>query len=344
MVERKFDNRITIKDIAVEVNVSTATVSKALRGKEGVSEETLEKVLESAQRLNYYPNLQARTLVGQKPNGIGIIIPQTSEFAFSNPYYAEIIKGIAAKTRESDQHLLFYFAEEESYAQMFFQRLVSGIIVMANRLNDPWIAEAWKKKVPMVLIPGCVSPERIPSVDINNVEAGFLAVNYLIKIGHRRIGFVNGHGNSKYSIGRLEGFKKAFEINKLPLNRELILDLDFTQERAYEGMKKLVCLIKPPTAVLVITDYCALGALKGAKDMNLRVPEDISIVSFGDVPFASMLDPRLTTIRQPFREIGYEAVNMLLKIIDGKRLHNRNLLLPVELVVRESSSPPKQKE
>lgn len=340
---RKILRNITIRDIAAEAMLSTATVSKALSGEQkGMSQKTREKILEIASRLNYFPNLHAQTLAGQIPKTLGIVIPQTSEFAFSNPYYAEIIRGISKKAHESGYHLIFAFPkEEESYLQIYRQRLVPGIIIVASRLDDPRIAASWEMGLPMVLIPGCNSDE-IPSVDIDNVGAAFTAVEHLIKIGHRQIGFLNGLSNSKYSLKRLEGFRKAFKTNHILINKIFVFFSGFTQEAGYVGMKKLLSFNPPPTAALIITDYSSIGAIRAAKEMGVRIPEDISIVSFGDVPFACMLNPPLTTIRQPFQQIGYEAVEMLLKKIHGERLARRHRILPTELIIRESTAPLKR--
>ena len=331
----------TIKDIALEAGVSTATVSKSLTGeKTGMSKETREKVLEIARRLHYYPNLQARGLVAKRPEAIGIIIPQTSELAFSNPSYGERLKGIGKKANESGQYLVFSFSRGESYARLYHQSLVAGIIVLGNRIADPGIEEAWKEKVPLVLIPGDPNRQGIPSVDVDNIDGAFQAVDYLAGLGHRRIAFLNGAGDSKYSVERFIGYRKALKKYRLPYQKNLVLEADFTQQGGYTGMRTFLSMKPPPTAVLVINDLGAMGALRTAKEMACRVPEDVAIVGFGDVPFASMTAPPLTTVQEPFQRVGYEATDMLLKIIRGKRLSQNHLILPVELVIRESTAIP----
>jgi LacI family transcriptional regulator len=331
---------VTIKDIALKAAVSAATVSRALNKQEGMSGETRERILRIARRLNYFPNLQARGLVAKKPDALGIVIPRTSEYAFSNPYYGEILKGIGNKTRESGQYLVFSFSREESYTRMYQHRLAAGIIVLANRMDDPWIRESVNMKVPMILIPGDPHQKRIPSVDGNNLDGAFQAVEHLVRLGHRQIAFLNGPMNSKYSRERLAGYQEALEKNRLPWQKHLVRQSNFTQQGGYENMKKFLSLKEPPTAVLVINDFSAMGALWAAKEMGCRVPEDVSIVGFGDIPFACMTAPPLTTVREPFQQMGYEAAGMLLRIVQGKRLSPRNLVLPVDLVVRETTAPP----
>ncbi len=331
---------VTINDIALEAGVSSATVSRSIRGKEWVSPETRTKISQVARRLNYHPNLQARALVSKNPSGVGIVIPRTAEFAFANPYYAENIKGIAKRIKESGHHLVFSFAGEDSYARMYQNRLVAGIIVLGHRIDDLRIDQARKMKVPMVLIPGYPHSHSLHSVDMDNIEGAQKAVCHLAALGHQRIAFINGAINSKYSIDRLKGYRKGLEKSDLPFRGNLVFGSDFTQEGAYRVMKKILLQPKIPTAVLLINDHSALGVLKAVKESTLRVPEDISIIGFGDVPFASMINPPLTTVREPSQEIGYEAAGMFLRLIQGKRIPQKHLTVPMELIVRESTAPP----
>jgi LacI family transcriptional regulator len=334
---------VTIKDIARQGGVSTATVSRSLAGSSRISKETRERILQISNDLNYIPNLRARGLVTKRPDVLGIVIPRTSEFAFSNPFYGEILKGIGKKAREAGLYLLLSFQREEGYAWMFHHGLAAGIIVMANRLNDPKIQEAWKKKVPIVLIPGFSWKQPIPSIDADGVNGSLMAVNYLVKLGHKRIGILNGLPTSKYSIDRLAGYHKALIQNHLPLREEWIYECDFTQEGSYKGMLKLLSLPETPTAVLTVSDFTALGALRAAKERGYRVPEDLSIIGYGDIPFASMIEPPLTTLRVPYQRMGEEANDMLLKLIHGKRIFKKQVVLPVDLVLRRSTGPPAAK-
>ena len=332
----------TIKDIAKAAGVSIGTVSRALNNGKGMTQETRERILSISKRLNYQPNLQARGLVGGKPNALGIVIPRVHEIVFSNPFFAEILIGIGKKARKAGQYLVFSIASNESYTQMFHQRLVAGIIVLGNRIDDPWVEEAWQSKVPIVLIPGNPSPSNIPSVDFDNIDGAFQAVDYLAKIGHRRIAFLYGPGNLKFGIDRLVGFRKALKKNGIPNQKDLVWEFDATQQGGYKAMKDLLLLDPPPTAVLVLNDFSAMGVLRAAKESGFQVPRDVSIVGFGDVPLAAMTDPPLTTVREPFHEMGYEACERLLKIIQGKRLPQKHLILPVELVIRKTTAPPSQ--
>jgi DNA-binding LacI/PurR family transcriptional regulator len=197
MENRKERKTITVKDIAVKAGVSIGTVSRALAGEKGMRSATRTNIIEIANRLSYHPNLRARGLVSKKIDVIGVIIPHTSEFVFSNPYYSETLKGIAQKVREKGLYMLLSFAGEESYARMYQHGLAAGLIILGNRMDDPRIDEAIKLKVPLLLIPGYSPPRPTPSIDANNYMGAFLAVEHLIKLGHQRIGFINGALNSK---------------------------------------------------------------------------------------------------------------------------------------------------
>ncbi len=236
---------VTIKDIAHQARVSIASVSRAMNQEAGVSPQTREKILKIARGLNYYPNFQARGLVAQKPEAIGIVIPQTSEHAFSNPYYAEILKGIGAKTNETGQYIVLSLLREENYARLFHHSLAAGIIVLANRINDPGIEEARKMKTPMVLIPGDPQKMDIPSVDGDNGAGVRQAVEHLCALGHRAIAILYGPMNSKYSVERLAAFRRALRRKRLPFQDDFFAQYDFTQQGAYVEMKKLLTLSPP---------------------------------------------------------------------------------------------------
>jgi DNA-binding LacI/PurR family transcriptional regulator len=178
---------------------------------------------------------------------------------------------------------------------------------------------------------------------VDDSNGALQAVGHLTGLGHRRIAFLNGPADSKYSAERFIGFREGLKNKRLPFTGKMVMESDFTEQGGYEGMKKFLSLSPPPTAVLVINDFSAMGALRAAKEKGLRVPEDISLVGFGDVPFSSVTDPPLTTVREPFQEMGLEAAAMLLKIVRGKKLSSRHPVLPVELVIRESTAPPGRK-
>jgi LacI family transcriptional regulator len=333
-------SKITIDDIAAKAGVSIASVSRALNQEPGIGEKTRARILKLIKQLNYHPNAYAQGLATKTPNAIGIVSPRFSEFAFSNPFYTETIKGIENRAREFGKFLAFSFGGEKNYTQLIYQRLAAGLIVVGNRVGDPWLKKAQVEKIPLILIPGDPSQPEIPSVDFDNTEAGVKSVAHLLDLGHRKIGLINGSPFSKYSIDRLEGYKKKLIETHLPIREDFILYTDFTPEDAYLAMRKLLSLSDPPTAVLVINDHCVLGAMRAAREMKYRIPGDISIVGSGDVQLSTLTSPALTTIREPFYEIGRESADRLIKILQKKRVSPRHFVLPAELIIRNSTGPP----
>ena len=329
---------ITIKDIAKFCNVSPSLVSRTLNHKGGISKAKKEKIFSAAARLDYTPNPFAKGLVAQKSNILGLVIPQRSEFAFSNPYFPQVIRGIGNIATENRFHILMSFLNgQENREPLYKSSLVSGVIILGNLLEDPDIYELERRSIPAVLIPGLLRESRLPSVDIDNVDAGYQATEHLLQLGHRRIVFLNGIKNSKYSVQRLLGYQKAFQKHRLFCDANWITATKFSEMGGYKTMSEILAREDYPTAVICAADVVAIGVLSAIKERNLRVPDQISVVSFGDIPLAGMLETPLTSIRIPFVEIGQMACRLLIKLIKEESLPEKDIVYPVELVIRQST-------
>jgi LacI family transcriptional regulator len=328
---------INIKYVAKLANVSPATVSRVINRKAGVAKVTQERILELVDWVGYKPNLLARGLVGKKFNGIALIIPRTAQFVFSNPFYPEVLKAIGELANQYQYHLLLSFAEEDSYASIYRYGVARGVIVISNRLYDPKIDELAKERIPAVLIPGLLDNSKFPSIDVDNVDGGFQATQHLISLGHERIAFLGGAKDSKYHIERLAGYKRAFKKNGISVEEDLIVETDFSQLQGFDAMENLLRLRKPPTAVVCVNDVTAFGALLAINKNHLNVPDHISLVGFGDTPLAAIVNPPLTTVKEPIFDIGACAVKMLNDLVNGHQGENWNTVLPVKLVIRSST-------
>jgi len=328
---------INIKHVAKLANVSPATVSRVVNEKPGVAEKTRKRIVELINLVGYAPNLLARGLVAKKTNAIGLVVPRASEFVFSNPFYSEVLKGIGRVANRYKYQLVISFSGEDSYGLMYRSKIVGGIIVVSNRLYDSKIDELAKLKIPTVLIPGLLENSKFPSVNVNNVDGAFQATQHLISLGHKRIAFLCGAKDSKYYIERLVGFRNAFQKNYLSVCEELIVETDFSQSSGYHAMETLLHHKLPPTGVICINDITAVGALSALKENQLSVPDDISLVGFGDTPLAEITNPLLTTVREPFTAIGHWAARLLIDLISGKSRKSWNILLPVKLIIRSST-------
>lgn len=338
-----FKFMITIKDIAKKLSVSPSTVSRALTNKNGVSEALGEKIKKIARNMGYHPNFKARALVGGKVGVIGVVIPRSSEVIFSNPFYPEILKGIGNVANKSNYHMLLSFEGTDSYASLFLKGLVDGIIVLAHRIDDNKVPELENRNIPTVLIPGHLGnfESSLPSVNTENTESVFCATDYLIKLGHKRISFILGALNSKFTLERLEGYKRAFEKNNIPLLEEHIRKSDFSKKDGVELMKELLALPHPPTAVIGINDNVTIGAIQAIYSNGMRIPKDISVITIGDSEYVSDFTPPLTAIRLPLVEIGKKATQTLLNLLNGTKLRKKNIILPSEFILRGSTDRPK---
>ena len=333
---------ITIKDIAEKLNISPSTVSRAINNKQGVSRILKAKIQKIAKEEGYHPNYKARALVGGNVGVIGVIVPRSAEFTFSNPFYPQILKGIGKVAAKFDSNILLSFEGTESYASLYLKRLVDGVIILGHRLDDSKIRELKDRNIPTVLIPGYLDEGKssLPSIDAENVQSVFDATSHLLKLGHRKIGFILGAYNSKYTLERLAGYKKAFQTENFPIIRNYIIEGDFTKGEGFRLMKKLLALPQPPTAFIGINDNVTIGGIQAIYHEKLRVPGDISVITIGDSEYVSDFTPPLTAIRIPMVEIGMKAAQVLFSILKGVRLKKKNIVLPSQFIVRGSTDIP----
>ncbi|GAB6117307.1 LacI family DNA-binding transcriptional regulator [Thermoanaerobacter brockii subsp. lactiethylicus] len=331
---------VTIKDIAKYAGVSVTTVSRALNGYPDVSEETRERIKKIAEQLNYTPNSLARGLVTNKTHTVGLIVSELIKPGAYHPFFLEVLAGIKAGLKKDKYDLILFTVDPESqdttsYEKLCNDRKVEGAIVEGLKLSDPYIEEIKRTQIPTVLIDIPILTDKVGYVSSDNVRAAFEATSYLIKLGHRNIGFINGHDDAAVSFERLEGYKKALEKNNIPYKEEYVVFDDFTQEGGYNSFKTLVFEHPEITAVFHASDLMAIGSFKAAKDLGMKVPEDISIVGFDDIELASLISPGLTTIRQDTFKMGYNAAKHLLSIIKGEK--PQHILIPHKLVIRDSA-------
>lgn len=329
----------TIKDIAQHAGVSYSTVSRAINNKNGVKPDVREKVLKIAEELNYFPHSSAKALVQKKVGVIGVIIPQTSEFAFQNPFYSHILLGVSNVANSNDCQLMLSINNHVDFASLYYRRQVDGIIVIANRIHDTNLVELHEKGIPVIAVPGFPtnSGVSLPSVNSENARSIYRAVNYLIGLGHKRIAFILGEMDSLYSLERLDAFQKAFTDKGLAYDRNLVKESNFSKTAGFRLMGELLDLPDPPTAVLCMNDSITPGALHQIHSRNLRVPKDISVLAIGCSNMYELFNPPLTTIKTPAIEMGRMAAGLLLQTIDGVPLAQKNLFLDSDLVIREST-------
>ncbi len=333
--------RVSIKDVAREAGVSASTVSYVLNcnPSETISAETTQRVREAAKRLNYVPNLNARSLSSRRSNLIGVVIPQTEpgkEFMFSNPFYGELLSAIEYTARTNGYHLLLSGTkEDQSYLNVAQNRGLDGVIIVGAYPGKN-LAELRGMNVPVVLVDSYVKDETFHTVGNEDRQGARMATEYLLAKGHRRIAFVSGsireHGvNSK----RYQGYLDALLAAGIEPCEQALYSDTVSFEYGVEAANEFVRRGKKQTAAFVTADVLAMGMVKGLMQRGMRIPQDLSIVGFDNVYLAQMCYPSLTTVRQDISRKGREAVRMVIEAAAGNA-RKMECILPLELVERES--------
>jgi DNA-binding LacI/PurR family transcriptional regulator len=331
---------VSIKDIARAAQVSHSTVSRALRNSPLVNRETADRIRQIARRMGYRPSAVARSLVTKKTNTIGVVVT-----TIADPFIAEIVSGIEEVANDHGYSVFLANSNtdpdrEIKVVHSFHERRVDGILVTASRVGALYIPLLSQMKVPIVLINNQHPGEFVHSVMIDNITATREAVQHLIQLGHKRIGYIGDRFGFQSDTERFAGYRQALEMADLPFVPELIAHGDGKAEGAMPAMERLLALPEPPTAVFCYNDMSALGALRIIRAHGLGVPDDVSLVGFDDLFIASYTQPPLTTIRQPMRQMGHTAMEILLKLFSDPN-GKTNIKLEGELIVRESTAPPK---
>ena len=333
--------RVSIKDVAREAGVSASTVSYVLNcnPSETISAETTQRVREAAKRLNYVPNLNARSLSSRRSNLLGVVIPQTEpgkEFRFSNPFYGELLSAIEYTARTNGYHLLLSGTkEDQSYLNVAQNRGLDGVIIVGAYPGKN-LAELRGMNVPVVLVDSYVKDETFHTVGNEDRQGARMATEYLLAKGHRRIAFVSGsireHGvNSK----RYQGYLDALLAAGIEPCEQALYSDTVSFEYGVEAANEFVRRGKKQTAAFVTADVLAMGMVKGLMQRGMRIPQDLSIVGFDNVYLAQMCYPSLTTVRQDISRKGREAVRMVIEAAAGNA-RKMECILPLELVERES--------
>jgi LacI family repressor for deo operon, udp, cdd, tsx, nupC, and nupG len=326
---------VKMSDVAKLANVSTATVSRVISNPGSVKEGTRKKVLETIEQLNYQPNILARYFRKMETKTILVIVPD-----ISNPFFSKILRGIESIAVQNGYQVLLGDSDndvqrEYNFLDQLRQRQADGMILLTARMNREMIEEI-ADQFPVVLACEYLEGSSIPTVSIDNISSARRATEHLIKMGHTRIAHITGPMQVILSRDRLKGYQQAMMQYHLNLDSLLVQEGDFSYEAGYNLMSKFSALETPPTAIFAANDEMAIGAVKAAKDKGMRVPEDIAIVGFDNIKISSIFEPEITTTAQPMFEIGQQAMDMLLKLINNEDVSRRQIVLTDELIVRQS--------
>ena len=333
---------VTIIDVAEEAGVSYATVSRVLNNDPHVKPETRDRVVHSIARLGYTVNQQARNLAGGRSHIVGLLVPD-----LGTGYIGEIIRGIDDALGIAQYDLMLYTThrrktKESAYVTSLTQGMTDGLLLVLPRDPEEYLISLRQRHFPYVLIDHQGISEAESAVGATNRQGGYEATKYLIDLGHHRIGFITGTMDLGCSRDRLEGYRTALCESEIPVEPALIQEGDFNQPTGYLAARHLLDLSTPPTAIFASNDVMAFGVMEAVRDRSLRIPEDISIVGFDNIPQAEHVSPQLTTIEQPLAEMGHEATRALLTMIREPERPYQRVELPTKLIVRASTQALKQ--
>ncbi len=331
---------VTIKDVARASGVSYATVSRVLTGFEFVKETTRQRVMEAAEHLGYVANLHARSLVGGRSQIIGLLVPN-----LDNGYVGTITQGIDKELARANYDLMLYTShrhpgKESFYVNAIANGLTDGLLLVAPLVPTAYLEALRKQDFPYVLIDQVDNTENSSFVESTNWQGAYDATRYLVALGHTRIAFIKGWSAVQSAADRLQGYKAALADSGISVQEELIVEGDYQQRTGHESAKRLLQNLRPPpTAIFASNDMAAFGAMDAARECGLRIPHDISIMGFDDIPQASFVYPKLTTVRQPLEQMGQIAVKMLLERIEDGSRPPQHVALATQLIIRDSCSP-----
>jgi LacI family transcriptional regulator len=329
---------VTITDVARAAGVSIATVSRVVNGRPGVSEETASQVQRVIEDLGYESSLVARTLRSTRTNVIGFL---SSDF---EPFSAGVLQGATRAVRGTGYDLVLYStgaeagADSRGWEQRHLSR-IGGSLTDGTILVTPWVTEV-VSATPVVAVDPKASSQQLPTVVSENREGAVAAVEHLLELGHRRIGFVAGRSDLESGQQRLAGYRDALQAAGLPVHDELIVAGHYDPDTAAVSARQLLSLAEPPTAIVAANDLSAIRTVAVARELGLTVPEDLSVVGFDNIAFAADVAPPLTTVDQAIEQLGYEAVQLLIRLIEEPDAEPRHITLPTELIVRASTCPP----
>jgi DNA-binding LacI/PurR family transcriptional regulator len=331
----------TIKDVAKLAGVSPSTVSRVLADNRRISPATKERVKKIMTELNYHPNMIARSLIKRSSYTLGLILSRSTDSAFSNPFFSEIIRGISAVTQQFHYNLMLataedYAEEAKQCLRMITEKRVDGVLLLASRVNDALIPELSKNGYPFVVVGRAPDLNKCYSVNNDNIQAAYSAVRHLFNLGHQRIALLNGPEEYILCQDRYEGYRFAFREYGIENNPAFVKIGSFTQEDGYRLTSELLNMALPPSAIFAVDDLMAIGAYKAIKEKKLRIPEDIALVGFNDDPLASVVEPALTTVRIPIYEMGLAAATMIIGLLQEQEVFPAQRILSSELIIRDS--------
>lgn len=331
--------RVTIKDVAEAAGVSPATVSRVFNGYTDISEETKEKIMDIAKKMNYLPNAAARSLSSKKQITLGLVLNDL-EISRKNTMVMEVLTGVYNYTDQENIDFVFLATStmkqnKKSFREFINEKGISGAVVQGLKMNDPYFKEIEDANFPVALIDMVSSADNVCNVSIDNEKASEEAIQVLIDKGHKSIGMINGRREAYVSVEREAGYIKALKNNHLELNQEYVQYANFSEKISVEITRDLLTNHPEITALFCASDLMAIGAMKAISELGMSIPEDISIIGFDDIVLNEFLTPKLSSISQNMEIIGYEAARRAHQMIQGKKIESQ-IHIQHDVIIRES--------
>jgi LacI family transcriptional regulator len=333
----------TIRDIAREAKVSSATVSRVLNNSGYVKKETRDKIINTIEKMDYVPSAIARSLSNMETNTIGVVVPD-----IQNPFFGEVIKGISSIADQHNLKILLcdtdenYHDKEIKHLAMLKEQRIRGLIITPtseeNELNSEFLKSLENLGIPIVLLDRDVKYSNFDGVFIDNIGGAFAATNALIQEGHVRIAHIAGPITSLPGRDRLEGYRKAYLVNNVPFDDQLVFYGDFKQRSGYELTKQILKLAEKPSAIFVANNLMTMGCVKALREAHLNIPDNIALIGFDEVEAFSILGLNISYVSRPTVEMGQAAMDILLGKLNIKNafLPTRRITLPTRLILEGS--------
>ncbi len=335
----------TLEQIAELAGVSRSTVSRVVNDHPSVDPGTRARVQQVIHEQNYHPNAAARALASRRSQLIGLVVPQSMSAVFADPYFPMLIQGVSAACEERGYFMLLSFpvmTVSETLTRIVRGGHLDGLVVAASLTDNKYVAQLTQEGMPFVLVGRSDYPGALTSVDVDNVRGAAVAVQHLLRLGCTGVATITGPLGMTAALDRRDGYLAALRAAHIEPPDSFVQEGDWSEWSGSRAMDALLRLPRRPEAVFAASDNMAIGALKAIRAAGLRVPDDIALVGFDDIPLASALETPLTTVRQPIYRLGYTAASVLiddlLRAPEGEPplAQGQRTVLGTELVVRES--------
>ena len=340
----KSGKKVSIRDVAKEAGVSVSTVSRVIRKYDNVTEETDRVVNAAIKKLNYIPNAAASRLSSGSLENIGVVLTRSADQAFQNPFFSEVLMGIGHVLEEKgyNMQLMMYrdlSQEREKVMAALASGMIQGVIVLSTRTYDLLIQDLANSAYPFVIsgrVSGINSDHPIYMVNTDNRNDSYRMVEHLAKLGHKKIAIINGPREYVVNMDRYDGYRRALLANGLDFEEDLEINGGFTLDDARKAVVEKLKNRQDVTAIFAKDDMKAIAAIQGIRELGYRCPEDIAVVGYNDYDIAKIAEPKLTTMKVPVYDLGMEAASMLMKQLMDEPIDNNSLILPTEMIIRDS--------